>query len=175
MSIQAPFFGSDERAGDQVLRVLCPRCRGRVRLSNDLQSCPHCLSMLRDPLGMLDFVQAKERGAEKAFYDQSYSATELAGRAKRSIRTVAPRWVVPDSPENAVVLERVGDLAGKVVLLLGNGQSVKELAFLEMEPKQIVYSDLSSRALLNIQAGFELSDYDERLTFAAVDALDLPL
>ena len=166
---------TEEVLNEDSLRVRCINCGHSVILTNDQVGCPHCLTTLRDQLGMLNFTRSSQRNAEQAFYDDVYARTDLAPSAARcSIETVDRLWLLPDAPENAVVREKVGDLSGKSILLLGNGTSVKELAFLQMKPKQLIYSDLSSHALSRIQNSFYLDDYRNCLTFAAIDALDLP-
>src|SRR4051794_3484996 len=64
----------------------------------------------------------------------------------------------------------MGDLAGKDVLLVGNGTSRKELAFLDQHPRRLIYSDLSPIAVRSVKATIS----HPALTFACIDANALP-
>ncbi|MDH3626186.1 MAG: class I SAM-dependent methyltransferase [Acidobacteriota bacterium] len=123
---------------------------------------------------MFDFVDSADRAEEKGFYDQAYVGRRQESCAKQTVESVLPIWDLPDRPENRIVLEQLGDLSGKKVLLLGNGESLKELLFLTMDPAHLVYSDLSTHALMNICDRFELDQFQNQLTFAAIDAHDIP-
>jgi SAM-dependent methyltransferase len=74
---------------------------------------------------------------------------------------------------NRRVLARVGDVRGRVVVLLGNGTSGKELAFLEQDPALLLISDLSPAAVCALRLRW-LPDGSPNVVFAAIDALDLP-
>jgi ubiquinone/menaquinone biosynthesis C-methylase UbiE len=61
------------------------------------------------------------------------------------------------------------------VLLVGNGGSAKELYFLRDEPELLIVSDLAAAGVRSLRDRHDISGYEGRVTFAAVDALDLPL
>jgi ubiquinone/menaquinone biosynthesis C-methylase UbiE len=119
-------------------------------------------------------VNSPDRADERSFYDGTYAGARKEYCVKQTVDSVLPRWHLPEAPENRIVLERMDDLAGKTVLLLGNGESVKELLFLTMAPEHLVYSDLSTHALINIDQRFDLDKYRNQLTFAAIDAHAIP-
>lgn len=156
------------------MKILCPNCSEHSAFTPDLVVCKHCGGKFRDASGIFDFVNAPDRAEEKSFYDHVYAQATKENYAKRTVDSVLPLWDLPESPENRIVLEQIGDLSGKTVLLLGNGESVKELLFLKMGPTHLVYSDLSTHALINILERFDLDQYQNQLTFAAVDAHYIP-
>lgn len=158
----------------QTLSIVCPDCGGKSILSSKLTTCFHCGKKLRDSYGVLNFVNSPERIAERQFYDEVYVQARNDIKRRQDIDSVWPIWNLPDAPENKIVLEKVGNLTDKTVLLLGNGESVKELIFLKMNPAHLVYSDLSAQALINIKEKFDLSNYHQQLTFAAIDAHFIP-
>ncbi|HEX4164030.1 MAG TPA: class I SAM-dependent methyltransferase [Bryobacteraceae bacterium] len=65
-------------------------------------------------------------------------------------------------------------IGNKRVLLIGNGESEKELAFLKFRPAALVYSDLSSAAVKVLFERYDVSAYSGTLRGAAIDALALP-
>jgi ubiquinone/menaquinone biosynthesis C-methylase UbiE len=66
-------------------------------------------------------------------------------------------------------------IEGKRVLVIGNGDSEKELALLSFKPALLIYSDLSSAAVQATFGRYDLSGYSPLLLGAAIDALDLPV
>jgi 2-polyprenyl-3-methyl-5-hydroxy-6-metoxy-1,4-benzoquinol methylase len=79
-----------------------------------------------------------------------------------------------DQPQDELVLERLGDLRGKRVLLLGNGVSLKEIAFVAQEPKLLVHSDLSLNAVLWVRESVAGIAASSPIVYAAIDAADIP-
>jgi SAM-dependent methyltransferase len=75
---------------------------------------------------------------------------------------------------NRRVLEELGDVSDKVVLLLGNGDSEKELLLLDQGPRRLVFSDLSARGVQGVRDRFPLDESGVPLRYAAIDALRLP-
>ena len=75
------------------------------------------------------------------------------------------------------MLESLGPLSGRTVLLLGNGSSYKEFHFLNLGAR-VVFTDLSIVAVRQAQSAFAKSalyeNYGDRIEFHAVDALHLP-
>lgn len=135
--------------------------------------CRQCGKSFLSNVGVLDFVDADEAlASERNHYDGVYNKT--AGSDRKQIRDLKTLWEDPWSPQDRLVLESLGDIRGKRVLLLGNGHSTKELFFLTMNPKALIYSDLSTHAVANIRDEFDLSSYADSIEFAAVDAQKLP-
>lgn len=123
--------------------------------------------------GVYDLVAAStDRGAEQEFYDSVYGSKEPASR--RDIAECEALWHCGHQPELRVVRKAVGSVAGKDVLLLGNGASEKELAFLLEAPRMLVYSDLSTCAALRIKRAYDFTSYQDRVMFAAIDAQRIP-
>jgi SAM-dependent methyltransferase len=155
--------------------ILCPTCGQRSHLTKSLESCEGCGRSFRVTPHVLDLVDSPDRIEERAFYEDTYAAASIVRNPRQeSIESVIPLWDLPQAPESRIVLNQVGDLSGKHVLLLGNGQSVKELAFLKADLAHLVYSDLSTKALINIHDRFDLSAHEHRVTFASIDAQAIP-
>ena len=77
-------------------------------------------------------------------------------------------------PELAKLRAQVGSVKGQSVLLLGNGASDKELAFLLDEPSVLVYSDLSTNASRALLERVDVHPYRAQMRFAGVDAQHMP-
>lgn len=58
--------------------------------------------------------------------------------------------------------------------MLGNGDSIKELYFLNLGAR-IIYSDLSINSVLNVKNEYDLNDYKKDIVFHAIDAFNIPL
>jgi SAM-dependent methyltransferase len=136
--------------------------------------CASCGLDLEVAGGVVDFVRVEERGPERAFYDDFYShAPSLNSLPSPS--SLARIWTGPDAPwEMQVVWRRLGSLRDRTILLLGNGESVRELHMLVQQPRALIYSDLSPVGLRALRQQLDVTGYDGVL-FAAMDALDLPL
>lgn len=156
-------------AVSEVLR--CPQCRAGLALDGD--RCAGCGRPTLRADGVLDLVIDPERDAERAYYEDEYS--EPAPDSVRSLAELEAVWTHPAKPVHGALRRRIGDLAGKRVLLVGNGGSAKELHFLESEPELLVFSDLSAAGVAAVRDRFDLSAHAGRVCFAAIDALDLPI
>lgn len=136
--------------------------------------CEACGHVIEEVDGVLDLVAEARRGPERVFYDDFYERTS-APQQPDTLASLAGTWTSPSAPwEMRRVWSRLGDLRGRTVLLLGNGESYAELYMLTKEPRVLIYSDLSPIGLRELLGHGELAR-DERLVFAAIDALDLPL
>jgi len=136
-------------------------------------ACTGCGTALVDGHGVFQLLDRATKTEERAFYDEEY--TRIAGqRGKASIAVLRELWHRYDAPQNRLLREITGNLAGKTVLLIGNGASRKELTFLEDLPRRLVYSDLSPNASRAIQAEFDFGPFADRIRFAAIDAENLP-
>jgi SAM-dependent methyltransferase len=159
----------------------CPACRNQVGLDalRSAGACPSCGVRLATDDGIVDFVAAapvvKSRG-ERDYYDKVYATYVPADPVKLELATLGPRWHGPEAPpERQAAWRRLGDLNGKTVLLLGNGDSFPELYLLTARPEVLIYSDLSTAGLRNLRDGYTLDGFEERLLFAAIEACDLPM
>ncbi|UCF05958.1 MAG: class I SAM-dependent methyltransferase [bacterium] len=125
--------------------------------------------------GCNDFVHpdtdlAKERG----FYDDKYSGIESE---RLTLHSISRPWVDSIYPHTRFLLESLGDLTGKKILLLGNGSSFKEFYLLSLGAS-IIYSDLSIEVVARMRSKFKRADFagtwDDSIEFHAIDALHLP-
>ena len=121
--------------------------------------------------GIFDFTQSS---AEKDHYQEQY---RVSGGETVDVAAIHKKWHDEKSPENQLLLESLGDLQNKQVLLLGNGLSTKELYFLELGAK-IVYTDLSINAVTLMRRRVSASELNgensKNIEFHAINALHLP-
>jgi SAM-dependent methyltransferase len=157
------------RADSPVVQYRCPRCRRALAPVADGHLECVCGWVVR-PGEVLDFTGA-ETTAEQAHYEELYvNEREASGHSLPELESL---WASHYYPMNRVVLERIGDITGKVLLLVGNGTSEKELFLLTRDPALLVFSDLSPAAVRAIRDRYaHLAD--NRIVFAAIDAQDLP-
>lgn len=154
----------------------CPGCRAPLGLetADGEQRCSACGRSAGRAGDVLDLVSDEAPAAEQAYYEDQYTGRE-ATAGPLSLESLETHWHSLYYPENAIVRERLGKLEGKRILLIGNGDSEKELHFLTFEPESLVVSDLSPAAVRRLRDRFELGKLFDRACFAAVDAHDLPL
>ena len=125
--------------------------------------------------GCFDFsaANADVKQARDA-YDEFY------GRGKPEVLTLAAitrPWFDRTVPWRRTMLQNLGSLSGKRVLLLGSGASYKEFRFVHLGA-QVVFTDLSlvaARRAKQVFLGSELAaTHSEDIEFHAVDAMHLP-
>jgi len=151
----------------------CPACSNVNMAASGCASCARCGRAHVVSHDIYDLVSAgTDRGAEQRFYDSVYGSNDTI--ARRDIATCEVLWHRGHQPELEIVRRAVGNVAGKDVLLLGNGASEKELAFLCEMPRILVYSDLSTLASLRVQRAYDFTPYRDRVMFAALDAQRIP-
>ena len=158
---------------DIVLRefvLRCPTCGSGLCVSDSGRRalCNGCGRDASTTAGVVQFVRDEERRLEQAYYDSVYLES-----APNDLNDLHAAWRSLYYPMNRRVLARVGDVRGRVVVLLGNGTSSKELAFLERDPALLVVSDLSPTAVAALRDQW-LPHGQPNVVFAAIDALDLP-
>jgi SAM-dependent methyltransferase len=119
-----------------------------------------------------DFVSAGTSGEERQFFDRTYKE---ASARPISIEMCEEFW--SREPGFRELLESLGNVSGKRILLLGNGVSLKEFYFLKMGAI-CVYTDLSIQAIKHIKEKFAQSEFHQvnlqDIEFHAVDACHLP-
>jgi SAM-dependent methyltransferase len=124
--------------------------------------------------GVFDLVTDPATRSEREHYDSFYSKKK---KYKISIGACRGIWNDRRAPEHKFLLQSLGPLADKTVLLLGNGGSLKELLFLEQGAK-VVCTDLSLQSMQYMRTVFQNSEFYSRglgaIDFYAVDALALP-
>ena len=124
--------------------------------------------------GVYDLIGANASDQERAFYNRNYAFEPRDLAAHPTPQDLAEMWRRLDRPENELVLQRLGDLRDKRVLLLGNGVSLKEIAFAAQKPRILVYTDLSLNAVLFVRKSVGGTVSSPPLVFASVDATDIP-
>ena len=86
-------------------------------------------------------------------------------------------WFDDTEPWIKTLLDSLGDISGKRILLLGNGGSFKELYFVHL-CANVVYSDLTIAAVRHMKRAFILSEINcprnNTIEFHAIDAMHLP-
>lgn len=124
--------------------------------------------------GSYDFVHPNK---ERKYYDKFYdNSTGKISTDKLTLKYIDGEWHDDTKISNVILLDSLGELANKRVLILGNGISTKELYFLK-SGANIVYTDLSITAVNLIKDRLSLSElkvYENNIEFHAVDALHLP-
>jgi SAM-dependent methyltransferase len=161
------------RAALDIFR--CPECHAELDVLAAAQvRCGSCGLGLDACDGVIDFVPSGRRGSERAFYDDYYESS-VGTVAMPDPADLPVAWTGVDAAwEMQRVWRRLGDLHGRIVLVLGNGASTAELHMLAQHPRALVYSDLSPVGLRAFGRGLNGAGADG-LVLAAMDALDLPL
>lgn len=166
--------GENAVAGRNHLSVVCAGCAASNALSTSLRFCTECGNQIRRDDGIIDVVRDPAVQRERDFYDAAYSEAAPAHVENIDWVEIDKHWTRAEFPERQIVLNRMGDLRGKSVLLLGNGDSDKELGFLRTSPGLLVYSDLSLEALVCMKNRFNFAEFDGTIEFVSLDAQDIP-
>ncbi len=158
------------------VELRCPTCHSTIEWPSGI--CRKCGTQHLDENGYLNFVNRGDAGAEKAFYDQHYQHTfERESRTsmhKKQVEQALALWDDPWKQHDQVIWRNMSDVQNKRILLLGNGESDKELAFLKLNPAALIYSDLSSAAVKITFERYDILSYSEIIRGAAIDAVSLP-
>lgn len=126
--------------------------------------------------GCYDFVTPYVKGGsgEKEHYDKEHSENKMR---KLTLDLVRGAWFNITEPWYKTLLESLGELSGKIILLLGNGRSQRELYFLHLGAG-VVFTDLSIEAVKHIKHEFDLSELSHSrrnaIEFHVVDGMHLP-
>lgn len=160
--------------------VRCMSCRKPLELEhgeNGEQRCKHCGWVAGTEI--LDFLVDPDLRDERDHYDAKWSKDWFDGthrfEAPADPAALRQLWTAdPRSPALPAVRERIGDVRDKVVVLLGNGVSLKELSLLQDGPRLLVYTDLSLAAMKVVRDYARDLGQEENLVFAAIDAMDMP-
>ena len=152
----------------------CPGCKSHLRVVETAAgaACASCGWHAADRDAIFDFVRDTEKQNESDFYDAEYSDTPEVAPA--SIAALEQLWVDnPYAPYNELVLQRMQDIRGKIVVVLGGGAAPRELHFLTYKPSTLVISDLARPAMRALRDMY-LPDGSSNVSFAAIDAEELP-
>jgi len=124
--------------------------------------------------GSYDFVREDITHDDRLFYDERYE--ELIGK-KNTLTSDCLKRMWKEQAGFPFLLNCMGKLQNKRVLLIGNGTSYKELYFLLMGA-EVVYSDVSISAAKHVRDIFQNSDLIKnnqvKIEFHAIDAINLP-
>lgn len=154
----------------------CPACHKALRLADDgqLQTCSACGWVAADGHGaVLNFVLNPALKDEAAHFGHEYESDDLAPPVE--LESLGQLWRNnPWAPFNETMLEAVGDVDGKIMLLLGNGVATKELYFLTQGPRALVFSDLSTVAVRAVRDHYPEVAHRDDVFFAAIDAQQIP-
>jgi len=125
--------------------------------------------------GCYDFCASNPDVKEaREAYDQHYNIGETP---RLTLAAISGAWRDKTVPWRKTMLDSLGSLAGKRVLLLGNGRSYIEFYFAELGAK-VVFTDLSLVAARRAKTVFRNSElwekYRDSFEFHAVDAMHLP-
>lgn len=165
--------GKVDQPLETEIRFRCLACGAVNAMDPSAKACRSCGLQLVDAHGVFHLLDASSKVEERAFYDTEY-ARPPGTKSRTPIATLHALWERLDAQQNQLLYRTTGDLAGKRVLLIGNGASRKELSFLDQGPRRLVYSDLSPNAGQAIQKQFDFSPYQAVIRFAAIDAENLP-
>jgi SAM-dependent methyltransferase len=111
--------------------------------------------------------------AESKHYDDEYGSATLEGPS--DLESLGSAWIGnPYAPFNERLLEAIGEVRDAVVVVLGNGVSLKELFLLTRDPKALVCSDLSENAVRAVMGHQPDLRGRPNAFFAAIDGGELP-
>ena len=161
--------------------LCCPRCHAPVdivvRELPDKQSlrCGDCKAEFSGVDDSFDLTIAEgERELERHHYQQAYLSRSISLPTDFDPEHWSRRWADPHWPQCRLILKRLGDLNGKVVLCLGNGASTKELYFLTLGAR-LMCSDLSMSGVLAAKSRYNLGELACHAAFHAMDACRIPV
>lgn len=152
----------------------CPHCREPLRVERGPigMGCASCGIQVGSADGIFDFVPDQAKRDESSFYDGEYAAPVAV--APPSIGSLRQLWVDnPYAPHNEAIWRRMQAIRDRTVVVLGSGDSPRELYFLELGPKWLVVSDLSQQPLRTLRRSY-MPDPPANAVLAAIDAEQLP-
>jgi SAM-dependent methyltransferase len=125
--------------------------------------------------GCFDFALTSPTVTEtRNVYDEFYAKGQVS---ILTLSTAAEAWFNRTEPWRTTLINNLSPLAGKKILLLGNGLSYKEFYFLHLGA-HLVFTDLSLVAVKRAKAAFRASEFyaphTDDIEFHAVDAMRLP-
>lgn len=124
--------------------------------------------------GTYDFTKSSFSNSEKQYYDDHYTSSASFLLTEKNVQDP---WIDLTNPWCTSLLQSLGNLDKKRILLVGNGKSFKEFLFLA-KGASIVYSDLSINAVRYMRQLYDISKLEIAfgcdIEFHAIDALFLP-
>jgi len=157
------------------LLVHCPYCDTVLEMTGRDENCSNskCGKRLIIEGNIYNFIKDTQKIDEKSYYDSSYKNSGTVNR-KKTLDELDLLWEKQYQPQDKLVRKVLGNIEGMDIIIVGNGESKKEMALLKEKPKRLVYSDLSPSASIRIKEGVDYSGYNDILRFAAIDAEHLP-
>lgn len=163
------------------ISIICPNCSNE--LSSDIFAaaiekediiCEGCLKKFININGCIDF--AIKSSSDKNFYEKIYQGHSSSEKRELNFEELRKLWLDPTLPARKIFLNEIKktDIKEKTILLLGNGQSLKELYFLTFGAK-LIYTDISLNAVTKVKNTFELEKYNSKIVFHAVNAYNIPI
>jgi len=125
--------------------------------------------------GCYDFYSDSAGADEtRVVYDDHYARADMP---RLTLASLTAEWRDPTVPWRATMLQTLGSLSDRNVLLLGNGASYREFYFLHLGA-HLIFTDLSLTAAKRAQVVFSRSELSEKyynnIEFHAMDAMHLP-
>ena len=163
------------------ISLICPKCQSILAadlFESNIEKmnlrCEYCGAEYLNFDGCIDLVIKKS--FERDFYEKRYGRDPSLNKENLDFEELKQRWLDPTVPARKIILNAldVNHLGGKNILLLGNGQSAKELYFLKYGAK-VICSDISLAAILDVKNRFVLGNYEDKIVFLGVDAYNIPL
>ncbi|NQU05221.1 MAG: class I SAM-dependent methyltransferase [Calditrichaeota bacterium] len=125
--------------------------------------------------GSYDFVLHGESLGDRAYYNHNYDGLS-ALKTPKNREGLKKEWLKKATGFKEL-LQRVGDVNGKRMLLIGNGKSQKEFLF-SLHGANVTFTDLSITGVTRMKDLFARSEfaeqYSDSIEFHAVNALQLP-
>jgi SAM-dependent methyltransferase len=126
--------------------------------------------------GTYDFVVDADSRKEREFYDQTYANGGWHGTTE-PLDSIDYERLWSAEAGSREYLASIGDVAGKKILLIGNGTSLKELLFVE-RGADVTFTDLSLKGVLYVKDLYRRStlsiERPDGCEFHAVNAYHLP-
>ncbi len=161
--------------------LCCPRCYETLEFivneppNKQFLQCNNCKAKFPGVVDSFDLtITEGERELERQYYQQEYLSRSDSLLTDFDPEYWSRRWADPHWPECRLILNRLGDLNGKVVLCLGNGASTKELHFLTLRAR-LICSDISMSGVLAAKSRYNLGALACLAAFHAIDACRIPL
>lgn len=125
-----------------------------------------CLDLAINGLDEKNFYEEKQK--EKVPIKKSLNLSQDLDKLHKL-------WSIPFLPERAIFLKELmkNEIEDKSILLLGNGDSIKELYLLGLGTK-LIYSDLSFNAIKNVNSMVNFAGYENKVLLCSVNANNIP-
>lgn len=153
--------------------LVCPICKKPLQSEAEAFTCGPCRR--RYPLyGEVPDLAPDQEKAEYQFYRDEYQkALALLSNQPIELDRLEKYWYEPSFPETRRILEALGDLQGKRVLVIGGGRN-EMLLYLMVKGAELTLTDLAFNGPLLLSQRLRISRLPGQVRFAGVDAYHLP-